>query len=394
MEVETAEDGPGALELLRAATMPYDLVVFDMLMPGMDGLEFAQMVRSDPRSADLPLIMATSFTERGQAEQLKVRGVARRISKPLRQTQLIQTVHAVLTDREPAPPRPDETPSLPWPTGMSPHLLVAEDNPVNRRLVRAQLKKIGCTAEIVTDGFEVVERARSGTYDAILMDCQMPGLDGFEATAALRKDAHFAIPIIAMTAHALEGDREECLDAGMDDYVAKPLQIQALIEVLSRVVHLPDPSTGGAKTDEEREDSAGAPGPLAMEVFAELRAEFDESDDLAEFFSILEVYRKNARRNLRTAREAIEALDMEALTLAAHSLKGSSGSIGAVRLAQLCGVLEDVGSGRNSDRPAAWMDEAAAVHAACAHCRPAPRAPRLAVVDVHTKGRTPSVWSC
>ena len=362
MEVETAEDGPAALELLRSTEASFDLVIFDMLMPGMDGLEFAQMVRADPRFPDLPLIMATSFTERGQAERLKVQGVARRLSKPLRQAQLIDTVHAVLTHREPSGPRTIPGPRLPWPSGTSFHLLVAEDNPVNQRLVRAQLEKIGCSAEIVADGFEVVERAREGSYDAILMDCQMPGLDGFEATAALRRSTDFSTPIVAMTAHALEGDREKCLSAGMDDYVAKPLQVEALIAALSGVIWLP-----GRPTEVEHPEATRSPAsvdsdtnPLAMDVFGDLRAEFHESDDLDEFFSILEVYRKNARRNLQNARNAIEALDMEALTLAAHSLKGASGSIGAVRLAQLCSILEDVGSGRSDDRPSPWMDEALA----------------------------------
>ncbi len=357
VDVDTAEDAPAALDLLRSPEMsarPYDLVIFDMLMPGMDGLEFARVLRSHDEFKHLPLIMATSYTERGQNERIRAAGIARRLSKPLRQSQLLETVRAVmkranrgsLTDSEEwAAPFKQMLESNP------PRILVAEDNPVNQRLIRAQLERLSCTADIVSNGEEAARLALETEYDVVLMDCKMPIMDGFAATENIRsaEPAERRTWIIAMTANALEGDRDRCLAAGMDDYVAKPLQLSDLVKALTR--RLSPESEAPAPTptrtlEDAREQTQSTDGPIRMDVLADLRAEFEEGDDLDEFEAIIQLYVRNARRNLAAASEALERTDMEALGLAAHSLKGSSGSIGATRLSAMSELLEAVAGGR------------------------------------------------
>jgi len=363
MHVDTVKDGPEALALLRSPEMadrPYDLVIFDMLMPGMDGLEFARVLRADERWMDLPLIMATSYTERGQTEQIRAEGIARRLSKPLRQSQLIETIHCVINK---TPNAAEAAPSFTeWVQTNPPRILVAEDNPVNQRLIRAQLSRLGCRADIVSNGVDAVAGVTRSTYDLVLMDCKMPEMDGFEATARIREregpGRHTWI--IAMTANAMEGDREHCLEAGMDDYIAKPIQLGDLVHVLERCLHPKEAEasepTAARTPDPVEADASVDQGPVRLDVLSGLRAEFEDGD-LEEFAAIIELYVRNARRNFAAAREALARTDMEALGLAAHSIKGSSGSIGAARLSAISELLEAVAGGRHSGNPGELLGE-------------------------------------
>ncbi|MDG2307732.1 MAG: response regulator [Candidatus Binatia bacterium] len=359
MDVDTVEDAPAALDLLRSpelAARPYDLVIFDMLMPGMDGLEFARVLHADPQFKDLPRIMATSYTERGQSEKIRAAGIARTLPKPLRQSQLLETVRSVLNKAQESPNVVGQ-PSAPlkeWLDTNPPKILVAEDNPVNQRLIRAQLARLGCRATIVSDGVQAVDAATRSHWDLLLMDCKMPELNGFEATTRIREreGTNRHTWIIAMTANAMEGDREQCLDAGMDDYIAKPIQLNDLVHALERCL-TPEPEAA-ASPDTEAPRTVGKAeaemktddGPIRLDVLAELRAEFEEGGGLDEFTAIIELYVSNARRNFAAAREALERTDMDALGLAAHSLKGSSGSVGAARLSAISDLLESVAGGR------------------------------------------------
>ena len=191
--VDTACDGRAALEMLLAARHagePYQLVVFDMLMPGMDGVEFARQVRATDGFASLPLVMASSLSERGQVEQARAVGVNRRLTKPLRQTELVECVRNLL--RAPAPAKAPEAPTLRVPQekksldAATVRILVAEDNPVNQRLVRTQLSKLGLRPDVVGNGREAVEAMQRSPYDLVLMDCRMPEMNGIDATVAIR----------------------------------------------------------------------------------------------------------------------------------------------------------------------------------------------------------------
>jgi signal transduction histidine kinase/DNA-binding response OmpR family regulator len=242
-----AEAGKRALDLLRAAAphAPYDIVLMDMHMPDLAGFELARTIKADPRIATVPLVLMPSFGQRGDARIAREIGIAGYLPKPVRQSQLFDCLVTVL--RRPgvvATPAsaPTPTPLVTRHTlreqeaGARKLILVAEDNIVNQKLVAVLLDKMGYRADVVANGLEAVEALTRIHYDLVLMDCQMPEMDGYEATAAirLREGPSTHIPIIAMTASALEGDRERCLAAGMNDYLSKPAKPADLRAMLAR----------------------------------------------------------------------------------------------------------------------------------------------------------------
>ena len=240
--VELADGGDVALALMRAAfaaAQPYDMALVDMQMPGMTGLELSQAVRGDPALTGLPVVMLTSVGDHARIAMES--GVAVCLTKPVRQMHLHDALCRIL-DRTPAA---DERAPLAAPAGPEPvrHgvVLVAEDNPVNQLLARKLLEHFGYRTDSAANGREAVEASARIRYVAILMDCQMPEMDGFEATRAIRRReaGRSRVPIIAMTAHAMKGDRERVLDAGMDDYITKPVDPQLLRRVLQRWIQEP-----------------------------------------------------------------------------------------------------------------------------------------------------------
>ena len=257
-------DGPEALARLRSETAagnPYDLAILDMQMPGMDGLAVARAIKADPAIAATRLVMLTSLGHRLEAGELRAAGIAAFLIKPVRQSELFNCLVTVLTEAGPplstqrlaavaasgaaSPPSP--APLKPW------RVLVAEDNVVNQKVARRQLQKLGYPVDVVANGLEVLEALERIHYDVVLMDCHMPEMDGYEATRRIRSrlngdkpahnghrngnrspEANQAVRIIAMTANAMQSDREKCLEAGMDDYISKPVQIQELQAALER----------------------------------------------------------------------------------------------------------------------------------------------------------------
>jgi signal transduction histidine kinase/two-component SAPR family response regulator/HPt (histidine-containing phosphotransfer) domain-containing protein len=353
--VETACDGRTGLDMLLAARHAgeaFQLVVFDMLMPAMDGVEFARQVRTTPGLEDLPLIMASSLSERGQVEQARAVGVNRRLTKPLRQTQLLDCVRSLL--RDPVTARPPQAPTLRV-TDAKPQLdpaavrvLVAEDNPVNQRLVCTQLGKLGLRPDVVANGREAVEATQRSPYDIVLMDCRMPEMSGIEATRVIRdaEGGSRRTQIIAMTANALERDRRRCLEAGMDDYLAKPLHLEDLRDALERALERRSPRL--VQADAAPEETAmtsedDQEGPLRLDVLDMLRGDLVMPGEGNEFQEIVDLFLGNAQRNCDAVRDALARGDRQTLELAAHSLKGSSSTMGATRMAALCATLEEIG---------------------------------------------------
>ena len=225
-----AASGAEALAVLAAAPVPFALVILDMQMPGMDGGETAARIRADTRFAALPLVLLSSSAGLRDAGATPF---AAALAKPVRQATLLRTLRAIVGgQREEAPRRPAAV----EPPAERLRVLLAEDNAVNRTLALRMLAKLGCDAEAVETGGAAVAAAARQVYDVILMDVQMPEMDGLEATAEIRRRANGGprTPIVAMTAHAMEGDRERCLAAGMDDYLSKPMSIAALAEALAR----------------------------------------------------------------------------------------------------------------------------------------------------------------
>jgi len=237
------DSGQKALELLRDAVAtgrPYDLAILDLMMPEMDGFELARTIKSDPNTGKLPLVMLTSFGDRRHAEQAQETGVAAYLPKPVRQTQLQDCLSTVMgRARENVKPvaRESVRPDPVVEDLMSQkRILLAEDNFVNQKVAVRQLKKLGVRTDAVANGREVLEALKRIPYDLVLMDCQMPEMDGYEATAEIRRreGSIHRTPIVAMTANALEGDREKCLAAGMDDYISKPVKTGELERVLEK----------------------------------------------------------------------------------------------------------------------------------------------------------------
>jgi two-component system, sensor histidine kinase and response regulator len=239
MHVECVANASRALECLRMAHREgrrYDLAILDHQMPDMDGMELARAIRSDPALA-LPLVLLTSVSYRGCAEEAQHAGFNAFLLKPIRQSQLYDCIATVVgMASEPAPQRLITDHTL-TETASRARVLVAEDNAVNQRLAARMLEKRGCRVDVVANGLEAVEAVTRIAYDCVFMDCQMPEMDGYAATSAIRQreaktGAH--IPIIAMTANAMDGDRERCLAAGMDDYISKPVEPSELAAALRR----------------------------------------------------------------------------------------------------------------------------------------------------------------
>jgi two-component system sensor histidine kinase/response regulator len=244
-----AESGHRALQLLNAAASEgatYDLAILDLMMPEMDGFDLARAIKANADIAQIPMVLLTSFGERRHSAAAQEAGIAAYLTKPVRQAQLFDCLTSVMDgalEIEEA-----KGPVLPWSKRerrraiqdikplSNKLILVAEDNIVNQKVAVRQLQKLGYRADAVANGCEALEALSRISYDLVLMDCQMPEMDGYEATAQIRSREGLAkhTPIVAMTAHALEGDRAKCIAAGMDDYVSKPAKSEELERVIER----------------------------------------------------------------------------------------------------------------------------------------------------------------
>ena len=253
MKKGSAAGGLEALELLREAAAegkPYNLALLDMQMPEMDGLMLARAIKADPVIAGTRLIILTSLGHILGTEELRAIGIDAYLIKPVKQSRLFDCLITVLSgDDEDAftqagaqPSDPSDAP-LDLSRTQKARILLAEDNSVNQKVALAQLRSFSCTADTVGNGEEVLSALQQIPYDIILMDCQMPEMDGYEATRMIRKQEHDfpltcrwlpPIRIIAMTANAMQGDREKCLASGMDDYISKPVRIPDLKAALAR----------------------------------------------------------------------------------------------------------------------------------------------------------------
>ncbi len=248
---DSAEEGHAALRRSVADGDPYKLALLDFQMPDQDGEELGQAIKADPQTADTVLIMLTSVGRQGDARRLEAKGFSGYLLKPIRATQLRATMVAVWGAHKQGQPvglvtrhmlsesKPNERETA-VALGHPPRarVLVAEDNVVNQKVAVRILENLNCRVDVAADGREVLDLLESSSYDMVFMDCQMPELDGYEATQEIRRRQGTGqrIPVIAMTANALQGDRERCLEAGMDDYMSKPVAPAVFREMLDRWV--------------------------------------------------------------------------------------------------------------------------------------------------------------
>ena len=331
MQTCDAASGPEALGYLRAGER-FDVAVLDIQMPDMDGLTLAAEIHTLlPR---LPLIMLSSIGARDPGVQSP--NVAAYLTKPIRSLQLYGIVVNVLRGQPVAVQQTASGMRIDSQMGQRHplHILLAEDNIVNQKVTARILERLGYRSDIVANGYEVLEALERQRYDVVLMDVQMPEMDGLEATRRIvrRWPKEERPRLIAMTAYALEGDREWCLAAGMDDYITKPVKIEELVEALekSRPV-LPPPSAAETAS----RDSAPVLDQSAIDGLVVVMGK--------EVTEVLDVFLDNAAKLMGEIEQAASQGNAEGLKSAAHTLKSSSAMFGAMRLSNACKELEMLG---------------------------------------------------
>jgi len=344
------QDALAALHTGMASSQPFDLAVLDMYMPQTTGIKLAREIKSTPDLARLRLVLLSSAdTYREGAELFKCQ-----VIKPVTRDGLLDGLSRALAcaPETPAPPEaPATTMAAPKPR-LHGHVLVAEDNPVNQEVILTMLEALGLSADLAANGQEALDRVRrGGPYDIVLMDMQMPVMDGLEATRRIRGEADprlRALPIIAITANAIQGDRERCIEAGMNDYLSKPFSLDGLGHTLEQWLARPD--TEGPIDAPESLAAPPAPSPEAraplddqapvdVRVLEQMRA-LNPAHGEALLRRILGIFRATAPEGLAACADAVAAHDAEGVRRHAHALKSSCANIGAIRLSTVYAEME------------------------------------------------------
>ena len=326
-----------------AARRPFALVLLDANMPDMDGFEVAGRIRDNAGTAGATIMMLSSSGQQSESQHCTEIGIAHHLTKPVDPRELLNAMRRVLAGQQAARPA--------LPASMLPidlpdrrlHVLLAEDNPVNQRLAASLIQRRGHRVTIVENGRDAVEAIANQSFDVVLMDVQMPEMGGFEATAIIRtreRDTGTHVPIIAITAHVMKGDREKCLAAGMDDYITKPFDSRNLCRLI--------------------EQAAGCPEPVVA-----MDAHMDPCDELlarvggdrALLTDMIRLFAEDAPRTVDRIRSAIDARDGDALRRAAHALKGAAGNFESSALVHVARTLEEFGqAGRLDEADARWRE--------------------------------------
>jgi len=345
MRPAEAPDGPAALQAFyRAldANDPFRLAVIDMQMPGMDGEALGRAIQADKRLANTRMVMLSSLGTKDSVPRFAEIGFAAYLTKPVRFHELRGVLSLALATSATvagAVHRPIATrhaPCLPRFEGRNMRILLAEDNIVNQQVALAMLQKLGLRADVVANGAEAVKALETIPYDLVLMDVQMPEMDGLEATREIRNPQsairNHAVPIIAMTAYALQGDREKCLAAGMDDYVSKPVTPQSLAEALDKWL----PKEKYKRVLEKTKNAPAAEPPVWDKAGMMVRLMDDEK--LAR--KIVEVFLDDTPRQIEILRGYLETGDAEGAERQAHTIKGSVANVGGEALRAVAFTLE------------------------------------------------------
>lgn len=318
---ESAGSGEEAINLLRQSAVardPFQIALLDMQMPSMDGLTLAQLIKSDPAISSTRLVILSSLGSPLDPATLVERGVEGFVVKPIKQSRLLEVLADLDSAEKSLPPRiiaPIQTPT----TLSNLRILLAEDNLVNQKVALLQLKMLGYAADVANNGDEVLKALKNMSYDVILMDCQMPVLDGYAATKWIRNNYSRPVWIIAMTANAMEGDRERCLAAGMDDYLSKPIHPEMLGEMLSKCPIYTIPS------------------PVDLIRLGKVTAQ-----DPQMLLEISRDYLIQAQEILTELGTAIENNDHQNIRLLSHKLGGSSSTCGMDAIVSTLSKIEHI----------------------------------------------------
>jgi CheY-like chemotaxis protein len=345
--VETAVSGESALELLGGAETDFDLILMDWRMPGIDGVETIRTLREKEEHRAIPVILMTAFGSHEDMEAIDETLIDAFVLKPVKQSVLFDTI-VQLFDEDAELVRASEDLGVLTRTKMyqerlrGAHVLLVEDNPVNQQVAAEILADASIRVEVASDGQEAVEKVRKGEYDGVLMDVQMPGMDGFEATRLIRYAGGFEnLPIIAMTANAMKGDRERCLAAGMNDYIAKPIDVDQLFDTMRKWITPRPHDEPGGPGESGKSDLRPALVELPVVEGIDGGAALRRLGGRKEL--LLRLLRDFARTQGAAAaeiRDCLERGDLAAAERTAHTLKGLAGGIGAGGLARSAESLE------------------------------------------------------
>jgi CheY-like chemotaxis protein len=353
MDVTLAEDGQQALDILRGKTVfasQYDLALVDMHMPRLDGISFGRALLADASHPDMKLILLSSVSSPDDVRSAQLAGFHRFVAKPVRKSELRQAIVGVSAQRREAAPL-----AMPRLAGS---VLVVEDNPVNQEVIGQMLRHLGLKVRVAAGALQGLRALCEAHFDLVLMDIQMPGMDGVEALSWFRRRTSNRFefvtpshtPVIAVTANALGGDADRFLALGFDDYLSKPFRQSQLLAMLTKRLS----PHSSASADELPAPGGGTPGdtpvPAARpELDSVLDAsaldrlrELDPKGDNQLLARVIKAFESSAARLLPQLHEAQRAGDHGGVRHVAHTLKSSSASIGAVKLSQLCAEIESM----------------------------------------------------
>ena len=367
MQVTCVAGGEQALAAITRALAigaPFQLAILDMHMPVMDGLQLARAIRAQPECVGLRSMVLTSTCAQPDQQELREAGILRYINKPIRRADLRRVVGKMLTSRVDAAADTAATPLEPAVAPLRGSVLLVEDNPINQGVARAMLAKLGLSMTLADNGQEALDLVRERDFDLVLMDCQMPVMDGFAATEAIRRlpgELGRHLPIVALTANTLQGDEARCLRAGMDDFLAKPYSLAQMRATVMRWL----PGAGASALEALATTGSmaldGAPQTINRDTLDGLR-ELDPNGGTDLVKEVLGLFLDTTPKSVAQLRKAIATGNSKALGQAAHALKSSAANVGAESLSLGYRELEKLGREDRIDDARALSDAVVAEH--------------------------------